>query len=123
MNAVPAIIVIADGDPEFRTSLVDVLNDRGYDVHPLRNTAEARELLERERVDLIVADAHQPEVGSVALAIELRERGDLTPIVLVNTNYIEGLQFPAVHVIPRLFELDTLIAVVRRGLAGDARVL
>lgn len=61
----------------------DVLEREGYEVFEAGNGAEALELLDAQRVDIIVLDVMMPVMDGYEFTEKLRYVGDMTPILMV----------------------------------------
>ena len=83
---------------------------------------EARELLSREPVDVVLLDVHVGRDDGRDLLHELRESSPGTPVALLTGSSEQGTVDPerADAVIPKPFRLEQLISTVR-DLAGRGR--
>jgi DNA-binding NarL/FixJ family response regulator len=87
------------------------------------SAAECLERLEHKRVDVLVVDVRMPKTDGIELVRLLRERGNLTPVILLTTFDEPGLLDRAVRVGARGFmlkdaspeEFETAIASVAAG--------
>lgn len=76
------ILVVEDGKNAARL-MRDVLQRAGYEVFEAGNGAEALDVLERQRADLIVLDVMMPVMDGYEFCEKLRYVGDMTPILMV----------------------------------------
>lgn len=75
-------LLIADDDKHIRTLLRQVLTREGYGVLEAADGLEAKERLERERVDLAVVDVMMPRMDGLDLCQHIREHYDI-PVILL----------------------------------------
>jgi CheY-like chemotaxis protein len=80
-------IVIVDDDTDARDLLATVLIQRNAQVHTAHCAADALELVERERPDVLLSDIAMPEADGYMLIARVRalppERGGRTPAIAV----------------------------------------
>lgn len=76
------ILVVEDGKNAARL-MRDVLQRAGYEVFEAGTGAEALDVLERQRADLIVLDVMMPVMDGYEFCEKLRYVGDMTPILMV----------------------------------------
>lgn len=76
-------ILVAEDDAELRRMFCRVLSRSGFQPVSAADGEEALALLEREYIDLIVADIMMPRVDGYALVRQLREAGDNTPVLMI----------------------------------------
>jgi two-component system, OmpR family, response regulator MprA len=112
-----ATILVVDDEPLLRSSLSRALTDEGYTVLTAADGLEALLLLQRSPVDLRVCDVVMPLVNGLDLVDELRERGNLTPVLLMSVLDCPPCHHPAVRCLDKPFELDTMSTAVRELLA------
>ena len=68
----PSLLVVDDDDT--RETLAELLRDEGYAVSTARDGAQALELLEAERPDLVLLDIVMPRTTGIELLSRLRQR-------------------------------------------------
>lgn len=87
-------IIVADDHAVLRVGLVAFLEEQDDPqievVGEASNGAEALELIERLRPGLVLLDIAMPKLGGLEVTIDLRRRGDMTP-VLVLTQFAEAV--------------------------------
>lgn len=76
-------ILVAEDDAELRRMFCRVLSRSGFQPVSAADGEEALALLEREYIDLIVADIMMPRVDGYTLVRQLREAGDNTPVLMI----------------------------------------
>jgi two-component system response regulator PilR (NtrC family) len=76
-------ILVVDDEAASRESLVDVLNDEGYETVAASGGAEAIGLLEANDFDLVITDLRMPEIDGVALLKQIRQLRPQTLVILM----------------------------------------
>jgi len=82
-------VLLAEDDPIVRRLTFTLLTHAGFSVQAVANGQEALEQADGGGFDLIVSDATMPVLGGIELLQALRDRGDLTPFVLMS-GYTDG---------------------------------
>ncbi len=77
-------IILVDDDAEFRTILVETLEEAGFRVRVAANGFEALELHDQSPCDLIVSDIFMPDMDGIELIRLLRKRGATCPILSIS---------------------------------------
>ncbi|NOT07890.1 MAG: sigma-54-dependent Fis family transcriptional regulator [Gemmatimonadales bacterium] len=76
-------ILVADDDPAIAALLEDVLVQAGHSVLVATSGGEALAFIEREPIDLILADYQMPRMTGLDLIAALSERGRRIPVVII----------------------------------------
>ena len=77
-------LLLLEDDQSLMDGLVYSLEKNGYEVQVARTIGEARELLKRETAfDLLLFDVTLPDGNSFALCEQLRESGNLAPLIFL----------------------------------------
>ena len=76
-------ILVVEDDADMRELFCTVLSDGGYQVFPAVDGLAALDVLDREYIDLIVADVMMPNMDGYALTKSLREAKYDVPILIV----------------------------------------
>ena len=76
-------ILVVEDDKNLRKLIVTCLEKANYTVFDTKNGEEALELMDRQYVDLIVADIMMPEMNGYELIKELRDANYNTPILII----------------------------------------
>lgn len=114
--AIRESLLIVDDEVVFREVLSAVLRDEGYVVRTAADGRAALHLIDEERPGLIISDVMMPQMGGVELLQRLRDAGQQIPVILMSAGYRER-DLPEVHFVPKPFDFDELIPLVRQLLA------
>jgi two-component system chemotaxis sensor kinase CheA len=80
-----ARVLVVDDSPIIRDLLVELLTAAKLDVHTAADGAEALEVLDRHRVDLVLSDVEMPGIDGFELLTRIRGRDPELPVVMVTT--------------------------------------
>ena len=125
-------ILIAEDQPELRRMLVKNLTAAGYTVDGVPDGAEALAYLDAAAYDAAVLDIMMPKVDGLTVLRTLRERNDLTPVLILTArsrgsalpvllltardavaDRVDGLDAGADDYLIKPFALDELLARLR----------
>ena len=81
-------ILVAEDDRNTRKLMEAVLKRDGYNVFTAENGAAALEVLDRQQIDLLVADVMMPEIDGFELTKLLRDAGNTLPILMVTAKQL-----------------------------------
>ncbi|MEW6251628.1 MAG: response regulator [Planctomycetota bacterium] len=126
----PRTILAVDDDDLIREALVAILSQRGWQVFVAQDAAEALWVLERQHVDLVLADVDMPGLNGFELTARIEARWPNLPVLLMSGAVLdrraeEPQDFAARTFLQKPFScaelLDRLEGTFRsRGLAGSA---
>lgn len=114
-------ILVVDDDEDTRVLLQEILEIDGYEVLLCSGGEEALQVLDRERVDLVLSDIKMPDVTGTDLLIHVRKR-DLDTDVILMTAYasvqtaVQALRGEAFDYLIKPFSLDEVRQVVRQAM-------
>lgn len=74
MEASSKRILVVDDDADTCTMIHDILSEEGYTVDWCSSGEEARDLLEQDRFDLVLADIKMPRISGIELLQDVREQ-------------------------------------------------
>ena len=119
------MILLVEDEPGILNLVSVNLLRRGYEVAEAANGAEALELLEDTKPELIILDLRLPEVSGWAVLEHLSGRPSSPtnlPVVVMTASVIDPdlvrSQYPCVtEVLTKPFDISTLISTVRNVLA------
>lgn len=122
MDGAEACILIVDDDDQIRRLISQTVEREGYSPLVAGEAAQALEILDRARVDVVLLDLHMPgPADGEDLLFLLRDRGDGVPIIIVS-GYVDDEtttdQPDCVHaVLKKPIEMSHLVETVRQVLA------
>lgn len=113
----PIRILIVDDDPSLRSLIRDFLSTHGYLAFEADGGQAMRDVLERERIDVVVLDVMMPGEDGLTLARSVSARPDLA-IIMVSalgseTDRIIGLEVGADDYLPKPVSPRELLARIR----------
>ncbi len=115
-----ARILIVDDDAHIVRVLTMWLERHGHDSITACNGADALEVVERDKVDLIITDMNMPVLDGLGLAEALRDRGHAEiPLILLTARcdqekLAEQMNAYRVCVYPKPFFPSKLVAEIDR---------
>lgn len=135
-----ATILVVDDELGIRALLSEILTDEGHTVELAENAAQARQVREALRPDLVLLDIWMPDVDGVTLLKEWSAGGQLTMPVIMMSGHgtidtaVEATKFGASAFLEKPITLQKLLRAVEQalvkptqrlaqGLAGTARPL
>ena len=114
----PRHILIVDDNGSIRSLLTAALEERGDRVTSAASGTSVRDLLSRERVDVVVLDVRLPGEDGHSLALYAKERG--CPVVLISGSG-EGAGFADEHGLKLLrkpFRMSDLFSALEEALTS-----
>ncbi len=114
-------ILVIEDDTGIREALADFLRSEGFLVDLAGDGAEGLERLAARRPDVILVDLAMPRMNGARFLARLRtdEATRTLPVVLMTgTRPVGATAAAADAVLQKPFELDELLAVVRRFRSG-----
>jgi CheY-like chemotaxis protein len=90
-------ILIVDDEADFRNVLAFSFKRKGYQVMSAPNGEAAFELIQSERVDVVISDIRMPGGDGIELLDRVRSNSLDTPIILLVTGYAEFSTEEAYH--------------------------
>ncbi len=112
-----AHILVVDDDREIRTLLCDFLEKNGLRATAVGDGAEARRVLGRERIDLVVLDLMLPHESGLTVCRELRSTSDIPIIMLTalgeEVDRVVGLEVGADDYVAKPFSPRELLGRIR----------
>jgi DNA-binding NtrC family response regulator len=118
----PAPILVIDDDSLVRWSLAQLLTQHGLEVATAATAGEALAIARGPPVPrLVVLDLKLPDMHGLALLEALRRQGCTGPVIVLSAHLtpelsLKALAAGATYVAEKPFQLDALLALVRRGL-------
>jgi two-component system, OmpR family, response regulator MprA len=111
-------LLVVDDDPALARTLRRALTVEGYDVETAADGGEALQRLGSGHFDAVVLDVAMPRLDGLAVCRRMRERRDLTPVLMLTArdavgDRVSGLDAGADDYLIKPFALDELNARVR----------
>lgn len=86
MNAPPLRVALADDQALVRAGLRALLQQQGIEVAlEAEDGTDLLEKLQAHPVDVVLSDIRMPGIDGIEALLQLRERGDTTPVLLLTT--------------------------------------
>jgi DNA-binding response OmpR family regulator len=120
----PRTILIVDDDVDLAEGLKLVLSREGYRILQARDGRQAKDVVDRERPDLVIIDMMMPKMGGYPVLEHYKERTDAPPFIMITAN--EGARHKAyaeylgvVDYIRKPFAMDRLLETVHKVLPPE----
>lgn len=119
-------VLVVEDEPDTQTLLRKQLVANGFEVTVARNGLDALVLLERSQAlpQVIVCDINMPELDGIGFvrAIKARQETRAIPVIFLTASndprlMVDGINVGARFYVTKPFELDELVAKIRRVLA------
>jgi len=122
--AIPRLLIV-DDDDDMRAMLTRYLQQHGFAVAAAAGGAQARHIVQGQRIDLILLDVMLGEDNGIDICRALREHNDV-PIILVSAlasddHRMAGYRVGADDYVAKPFNPDLLLARVRAVLRRGRR--
>lgn len=113
-------ILVCDDDREIVEAITIYLKREGYEVENAYDGAEAIEILEKDKIDLLIIDMMMPKLSGVEAIFRIREKNNL-PIIILSAksedqDKIFGLKVGADDYLTKPFNPMELVARVQSQL-------
>ncbi len=92
-------ILILDDEKHFTEELLEFFVNAGYEAYESNSVKEARKLLDKQRIDLLILDVNLPEINGLEFLIEVKEHYPEIEVIVVSG---QG-------------DMDTVILAMRNG--------
>jgi DNA-binding response OmpR family regulator len=121
-----ASVLIVDDSLTVRMDLAEAFQSGGFDPVPCATAADARQLLHRQDVDIIILDVHLPDADGVEFLQEVRTlpRSTRTPILLLSSeaevkDRLRGLRTGADEYVGKPYEASYVVARARQLIGAE----
>lgn len=117
-----ATILVVDDELGIRDLLSEILNDEGHTVELAENAAQARNVRQQLRPDLVLLDIWMPDTDGVSLLKEWSSTGQLTmPVIMMSGHAtidtaVEATRIGASAFLEKPITLQKLLKAVDQGL-------
>ena len=121
-----ATILVVDDELGIRALLSEILADEGHTVELAENAAQARQVREGLRPDLVLLDIWMPDVDGITLLKEWAAGGQLSMPVIMMSGHgtidtaVEATKFGASAFLEKPITLQKLLRAVEQALAKPA---
>jgi two-component system, NtrC family, response regulator PilR len=114
-------ILIVDDEKSLLDLLSVVFKKEGYGVKTASSGPKAREILEKEDVDLVITDIKMPQMSGMDVLKFVKGRDSETPVIMITAygsvkQAIEALKAGALDYVVKPFDVEELKILVARGL-------
>ena len=113
-------LLVVDDHASIISLLDNILSDK-YVIHKARNGKKALNILEEERIDLVISDVIMPDMDGLTLCKKIKENIQTShiPVILLTAkgeieNRIEGLHVGADSYIPKPFHPEHLFIRIEK---------
>ncbi|MEO7989144.1 MAG: two-component regulator propeller domain-containing protein [Chryseolinea sp.] len=113
-------LLVVDDHASIISLLDNILSDK-YVIHKARNGKNALQVLEEERIDLVISDVIMPDMDGLTLCKRIKENIQTShiPVILLTAkgeieNRIEGLEVGADSYIPKPFHPEHLFVRIEK---------
>jgi two-component system response regulator PilR (NtrC family) len=127
MTAKPSLndvqILVVDDEPDLRTLYELALVREGYGVVGVGNLAEARQLLDQQRFDVVITDMRLPDGLGTSLLLQIREQRRSERCVVITAygsaeNAVESLKTGAFDYLTKPVDIRQFRSVVASAVQG-----
>lgn len=117
----PNCVLVVDDEPIGRETLVENLQEEGYEVLDAENGESAWKLIEQfpGRFDAILLDRMMPDMDGIEILRRVKTLPEMAhvPVIMqtgmtADADVLEGLQAGAYYYLTKPFSADTLLAIV-----------
>lgn len=114
-------ILIVDDDAEFRTHLIDILFDDGYETDSASSAKEALEKSAAQKFDVVLLDFMMPKMSGIDALQELRKRHPKTKVIMITAfasveNAVDAIKKGATDYISKPFKVSDFLTTIRRAI-------
>ncbi len=111
-------VLLTEDEEDLSEVIEAFLSHEGYEVDTASNGSEALEALRENRYDIVVMDIMMPVMNGIDALKALRQRGDLTPVLLLTAktevdDRVTGLDAGADDYLTKPFAMKELVARIR----------
>lgn len=113
-----ARLLLVEDDPQLRRMLRDLLTGENYQVSEAPDGQRGLHLALTDEFDVIILDRRLPVVDGLDVLIRLRERGVITPVLVLSalgnpSHRVAGLDAGAEDYLSKPFDVEELLARLR----------
>jgi two-component system cell cycle response regulator len=114
-------ILIVDDEEGIRASLKDFLEENKFEVFTAGNGQHALEVMEKEKVDVVMTDLLMPRMDGIALTRAIHETGHDIPVVIMTAyasieNAVESIKAGAAEFVTKPFKFNHTLFIIQKVL-------
>lgn len=114
-------ILIVDDEQSMLDFLTLMLQKEGYDIITANDGAKAKELIKKEKLDLIISDIKMPDIDGIELLKFIKEVNPEATVILITAyastkTAIQALKLGAYDYISKPFDIDELKIIIEKAL-------
>lgn len=116
-----ANILIIDDEKEIRLYLEELLTENNFFVFTAENGMKGLEIIEKEKIDIVLADIVMPKIDGIALTRSIKEMNPDIPVILM-TAYssieyaVESMKAGAADFISKPFKINYALFIIKKVL-------
>ena len=108
-----ATVLVAEDEPSLRALIRRLLVAAGYEVLEACNGAEALDICQSQRPDLVITDVCMPHFDGVSLIHHLSRQATAPLFLVMSAQELPALLPPGAVFLPKPFTRDALLEHVR----------
>ncbi len=117
-------ILVVDDEPAICWAFRESMTDEGHDVDIAATAEEALQLVETKSPDVVLMDVRLPGMDGLSALKEIHEQAKSTPVIIMTAfgsldTAVNATDGGAFDYLPKPFDLDDAIDVVRRALDAN----
>jgi DNA-binding NtrC family response regulator len=117
----PARILIIDDEPDLLTAFARMLTSETHDVETATSAEDGLELLDRMSFDLVLTDLSMPRIDGFELLTRMRQRGDVTPTLVISgagtvEHAVRAIKLGALDFLEKPLHRERLVLTVQNAL-------
>lgn len=114
-------ILIVDDDAEFRSHLIEVLREEGYETDSVSSAKDALAKNQAATYDVVLLDLMMPGMSGSDALMEIRKRHPRTKVIMITAfatveNAVDAIRRGASDYISKPFKIHDLLTTIRRVL-------
>jgi len=121
IEQMPEPILLVEDDSSVRTTIVTFLEMEGFGVEAVSNTHDAMTRLANRRYPLVISDIYVDDRTGIDVLMAAKKQNQHCPVILMTARgsmetVMAATRNGAFDYLAKPFELDTLLATIRRAL-------
>ncbi|MDP2156337.1 MAG: response regulator, partial [Nitrospirota bacterium] len=115
-------VIVVDDDPDVLKMTSLLLNKRGYSTFPCGSAGEALEVLQKNKIDVVLTDIMMPEISGIELLERIHSIDPDIPVILITgfadlTKAIEAIKKGAFDFITKPYETAYLTHSIEKAVS------